>query len=267
LPLQTIYGYWGRRPHYLLILAMLSTALNMLCGVGGILALIFFKEPSTALQLLLLGAIFDFLDGRFARLSPAKSDLGTYADSLGDVVTFAILPGYMLVNAAWAGDLVPITFGMLPIGHVIGAIFAIAAWFRLVRYAIRPTGVTFDGLPAPAAAILVGSAIVASRDPFFPLFEGGWVLTALTLLSSFLMITTICFPSPKRMLTSDTALIALAGFVGTLNIFFPSTFAAVMMLLCAILYTFFGPLYQLSTESLQKTRMQENSGAHKEIEV
>ena len=256
--------FLNRLPHHMLILAMVSTILNILCGIIGILILFFNPNPVgliSALRLLLLGGIFDFLDGRFARMSPTKSDIGTYADSFGDVVTFALLPGYVLLISHVVGFLPQFSFGFLNTGLIIGIIFAVSCWFRLVRYAIKPTGVTFAGLPAPVGALLIVSGAVVSIDPHFLLFSGGWVLTILALFSSIMMVSHVTYPTPKRMLTSDTFLIGFAGLTGILNIFFPSTFAALLMFLCAMLYTFFGPLYQRSTENLQvKALQKEPSG-------
>ncbi|MHA1167541.1 MAG: CDP-alcohol phosphatidyltransferase family protein, partial [Candidatus Hodarchaeales archaeon] len=123
-------------PHYLTLLAFISTGLNLLCGLWGISAAID-GNNKLAFQLLLLGSIFDFFDGKFAKLAPTKSDMGTYADSFADVITFAILPGFMVINATTIFGSVAI---IITIVQVYAAIFSICGWFRLVRYAIQPTG-------------------------------------------------------------------------------------------------------------------------------
>ena len=48
--------------------------------------------------LIFLAMIFDALDGHVARLSRATSDFGAQLDSLCDVVTFGVAPGFLLVK-------------------------------------------------------------------------------------------------------------------------------------------------------------------------
>ena len=42
--------------------------------------------------------VFDGLDGYVARLSNTASDFGAQLDSLSDVVTFGVAPGFLLVK-------------------------------------------------------------------------------------------------------------------------------------------------------------------------
>ncbi|MHA2298725.1 MAG: CDP-alcohol phosphatidyltransferase family protein [Candidatus Hodarchaeales archaeon] len=246
---------WTNLPHYLTVLAFISTGLNLACGFLGILSAIDGNNRA-AFQLLLLGAIFDFLDGKFAKLAPTKSDMGTYADSFADVLTFAILPGFMLLYGEMSGKTItylgragyPIT-----VNQVYAAVFAVCGWFRLIKFAIQPTGVVFLGLPAPAAAMLAGSAIIVQEDPLFGVLDNmGIILTVVFLLAGLLMVTTIKYPSPKRMYKSDNILITLSGVVGFLFILIPETLPAFLMMCCGILYMIAGPNYLKKTEEQAK---------------
>ena len=73
-----------------------------------------FRSPGTAVRqfnpkddthncmlsgwLIFLAMIFDALDGHVARLSKTNSDLGAQLDSLCDLVTFGVAPGFLLVK-------------------------------------------------------------------------------------------------------------------------------------------------------------------------
>src|SRR3970282_1711436 len=48
--------------------------------------------------LIFLAMIFDALDGHVARLSRTNSDFGAQLDSLCDVVSFGVAPGFLLVK-------------------------------------------------------------------------------------------------------------------------------------------------------------------------
>ena len=48
--------------------------------------------------LIFLAMVFDALDGHVARLSRTSSDFGAQLDSLCDVVTFGVAPGFLLVK-------------------------------------------------------------------------------------------------------------------------------------------------------------------------
>lgn len=70
------------------------TLLNVLCGFIGILAALY-GQLFLAGILMLLGAIFDFGDGLAARLLKSSSPAGKELDSLADMVTFSVLPGFI----------------------------------------------------------------------------------------------------------------------------------------------------------------------------
>jgi CDP-diacylglycerol--serine O-phosphatidyltransferase len=110
--------------------------------------------------LIFLAMIFDALDGHVARLARQTSDFGAQLDSLCDVVTFGVAPGFLLVKMCpqftyWHRDAV----------WIIAASFAACAALRLARFNVE-TGeeddhLHFSGLPSPAAAAsIAGFAIL-----------------------------------------------------------------------------------------------------------
>ena len=68
------------------------TICNLLCGCFAIL----FSNAPLGLGFIVLAAVFDFLDGFAARLLNAYSPIGKELDSLADMVSFGIAPGFML---------------------------------------------------------------------------------------------------------------------------------------------------------------------------
>ncbi|MFX1536346.1 MAG: CDP-alcohol phosphatidyltransferase family protein, partial [Promethearchaeota archaeon] len=235
------------------LLAFGSTGLNLISGLIGI----FFALQSTteglyeAFRFMLLGVIFDFLDGRFAKLAPTKSDWGVYADSFADFVTFGALPGYMILF----GNVLEVEIVFLPSALIFAAIYTICVWIRLIRYATKPTGIIYEGLAASVGAMLVGATMIFSKDPnwywLFP--ESGIVLTPFIVLVSLLMISRVIYPSPKRMLPLDLAITVLGLIFGIVYIAFPHTLTALLVLSCMLLYTFFGPVYLRLTTNTRFT--------------
>ena len=232
-----------------ILLAFLFTALNALCGIGGIIISLFFSFdfPYLPMQLLIFGAIFDFLDGWVAKRSSSPSTLGAYMDSIGDVITFAILPGIMVLNSPLIGN------GILEIQDavklVIAGFYTLCGWVRLIRFATHPTVIHFDGLPSPAAALLVGSSAVLATLPEMNwlFWSNGLPLTLITVITGFLMILTINYPTPKRGQTADMVAISIAGIVVLLFAFIPNYITLSTILFISLLYTILGPLYLIKT--------------------
>jgi CDP-diacylglycerol--serine O-phosphatidyltransferase len=232
-----------------ILLAFLFTALNAICGIVGILISFFLPEDLlyVPFQLLILGAIFDFLDGQMAKRSPMSSSLGAYSDSIGDVITFAVLPGIMLLNAPLFDVGLENYANLLYLS--IAGFYTICGWIRLVRFANQPTAIHFDGLPSPAAALLMGScALLARHSELIWLFpQDGIVLSIITLIIGILMILTINYPTPKRGKTPDMVAISIAGIVVLAFVFIPHYLTLSGVLFIAVLYTALGPIYLIRT--------------------
>lgn len=236
------------------ILAFVFTGLNALCGVIGIIASIYFLNdlPFLPMQLLIFGAIFDFLDGRLAKMAPLSSAIGAYSDSIGDVITFAILPGIMLLNSPLLGN--EIAGISLYIALGVAGFYSLCGWGRLMRFATRPTDIYFEGLPSPAAALLIGSSAILALQPevAWIFWSNGLPLTLITLITSVLMILTVRYPTPKRGKTPDMVAIGIAGIIVILFVFFPNTLTLSAILFISLLYTILGPTMYLKITSDSK---------------
>ncbi|MFX0182810.1 MAG: CDP-alcohol phosphatidyltransferase family protein [Candidatus Hodarchaeota archaeon] len=230
-------------------LAFLFTGLNGLFGTIGILISLFYyiDLPYLPLQLLIFGAIFDFLDGKMAKRAQMSSNIGAYSDSIGDVITFAILPGIMLLNSPLIGNEIDGLEKFIALG--LAGFYSLCGWARLIRFATQPTEMHFDGLPSPAAALLIGSSAVLATLPEMTwlFWSNGLPLTLLTTVTGFLMILTIKYPTPKRGKTHDMISIGIAGIVVITFVFIPNYITLCGILFIALLYTIFGPLYLRKT--------------------
>jgi len=110
--------------------------------------------------LIFLGMIFDALDGHVARLARTSSDFGAELDSLCDVVSFGVAPGFLLVKMC------PYLAYYHPEAiWVIAAALPVCAALRLARFNVETPDdddhLNFSGLPSPAAAgTIAGFAIL-----------------------------------------------------------------------------------------------------------
>ena len=136
----------------------LITSFNLICGLISIY-LSFQGLIHWAAAFMAFGAFFDFFDGLAARLLNAKSSMGLQMDSLADMVSFGVAPGFILFHLMGTSNNLP----LISIGTTNAAVFAaflipVFSAYRLAKFNIdtRQTD-SFLGLPTPAMALFVGS--------------------------------------------------------------------------------------------------------------
>jgi len=163
------------------------TLLNLFSGC---VALIFAmnKDFEMAFYFVALGIFFDFFDGFFARLLKVSSPLGLQLDSLADMVTSGVVPGFvmfqMLANTAEAT-----TMTWLP---YLGFIITLGSCYRLANFNIdtRQTD-SFIGLPTPANCLFILSLplILHYSDSFavLEILTNPTILIIITLLSAYIL--------------------------------------------------------------------------------
>ena len=166
----------------------LITLINLFCGC---IAVVFVSESNyeMAFYMVCLGIFFDFFDGFFARLFKVSSPLGLQLDSLADMVTSGVVPGYvmysMLTNSAHEiGTSIFIPF--------LGFIITLGSCYRLANFNIdtRQTD-SFIGLPTPANALFILSLplVIKFSDSLMILeiLTNEWVLLVITLCSAYVL--------------------------------------------------------------------------------
>ncbi|MCE5206025.1 MAG: CDP-diacylglycerol--serine O-phosphatidyltransferase [Porphyromonadaceae bacterium] len=141
----------------------------------------------------IVAALFDFLDGVFARWLKAYSDTGKELDSLADVVSFGVAPATALFILLRDHTQLPVMTGQwqfyIP---YIAFLIPLFSALRLAKFNIdeRQT-ISFRGLPTPANGLFWVSFTVAVSDIagnskfFFP------VTVILVILLCWLMISEI----------------------------------------------------------------------------
>lgn len=166
------------------------TALNIGCGF---LAIIFASQGLfyRASMVILLGAIFDLVDGRVARLTGTQSSFGEQFDSLSDLISFGLAPSLIFYFRFLQDQ------GRL--GIICTFIFLLCGALRLARFNANIEKVDpnyFQGLPIPTSALaLVGFILTSSIIGDFP--WSFWPALYI-LFYGLLMISNFPFPSFKK---------------------------------------------------------------------
>ena len=167
------------------------TALNMACGFFSVI-LGWKGEFYPAAMLLVLGAIFDSVDGRVARMTHTQSAFGEQFDSISDVVTFGVAPAFLVYNKFFSD--------MGRIGLITSFVFLLCGALRLARFNANIEKVSsdfFQGLPIPSGALaLVGLTLFSLEYPEVNSLKP--LLILYVLFFSFLMISNIPFNSFKK---------------------------------------------------------------------
>lgn len=166
----------------------LITLINLFCGC---VAVVFVSEQNyeMAFYMVCLGIFFDFFDGFFARLFKVSSPLGLQLDSLADMVTSGVVPGYvmysMFTNSAHE-------IGTSTFVPFLGFIVTLGSCYRLANFNIdtRQTD-SFIGLPTPANALFILSLplVLKFSDSLITLeiLTNEWILLLIALCSTYVL--------------------------------------------------------------------------------
>jgi len=166
----------------------LITLLNLLCGC---IALVYVSrlDFEMAFYFVCLGIFLDFFDGFFARLFKVSSPLGLQLDSLADMVTSGVVPGYVMFYLLTNSHYGLLTSSILP---YCGFIITLGSCYRLANFNIdtRQTD-SFIGLPTPANALFVLSLplILSTFESgiVYDLLRNQWILLVITAISAYIL--------------------------------------------------------------------------------
>lgn len=131
------------------------TLLNLLCGILSIYTLYTTESLIIPSIFILVGAIFDFLDGMIARLLKAYSNIGKELDSLADVVTFGVAPSLIAVDLLQ--EFYPLSPILVNYSFLvfIPLLMALMSAYRLAKFNIdERQSIGFIGVPTPANALI-----------------------------------------------------------------------------------------------------------------
>lgn len=141
------------------------SSLNLLCGVASIFAASQMRFD-LSLMFLLIGILFDGLDGAAARRW-GGTRIGVYADDVADGVNYGIAPGVALFFALGAGVE----------GAAIGIFFVLFTLSRLVFFTLNKDNADpryFNGVPSPVGGLITLCAVLlfAQHTALMGLFVG-----------------------------------------------------------------------------------------------
>lgn len=167
------------------------TALNMGCGFA---AIVFAtkEEFYKSCMLLILGAFFDSVDGRLARLTGTASAFGEQFDSLSDLISFGMAPALLFYHRFL------FQFGRL--GLILSFIFVLCGALRLARFNANISKVNpnfFQGLPIPSGAMALIGLVLFSQE-FSIDFYFHYGTPVYIVFYALLMVSNIPFPSFKK---------------------------------------------------------------------
>jgi len=174
------------------VLPNIFTSLNLFCGFYAVIASIDEKFVAASIAII-IGVIFDIMDGKIARATNTTSKFGTEYDSLADLVSFGLAPGIMIY--LWA---------LRPLGRIgwlAAFLFMACGALRLARYNSQVGIVSSDqfvGLPIPSGAGMLATTVLfchkfGMAGKINPIF-----IMILIYILSFLMVSTIKYNSFKK---------------------------------------------------------------------
>lgn len=201
------------------IVPSLLTLMAMIAGVTSIQMAIN-DRYDMAVQMIVIAAVLDILDGAVARALKAQSEFGAELDSLSDFLAFGIAPSVLLY--VWVLD----EAGKL--GWIATIVLPVAAALRLARFNVAGKKADdtpiwkkrfFTGVPSPAGAGLALLPVyvwLMMEHNFFREFAvANWLIAIWVILVGALMVSRIPTFSlkymklPSKMLVPAMALVAL----------------------------------------------------------
>ncbi|MEX0994710.1 MAG: CDP-diacylglycerol--serine O-phosphatidyltransferase [Balneolaceae bacterium] len=180
-----------RRPIPKIVVPSFFTLMNLFCGF---VSLILIADGNLILGswLIVLAGLFDAFDGLMARLANATSEFGIELDSICDVVSFGVAPGFLIYH-----------YGLNELalfGIILSTLPPLCGAVRLARFNVDTKYGGFEdfrGLPIPVQAIMLAAFVltfIGSPELFEHMqFGVATVLIPIVILLSFLMVSTIPF--------------------------------------------------------------------------
>jgi CDP-diacylglycerol---serine O-phosphatidyltransferase len=156
---------------------------NLLCGCLGIL-FVFEGDLKMASYCIFFALILDFFDGFVARLLKSASEIGKELDSLADVVSFGVLPAFMLFS------ILKNTTQVFEYQHYVALILALASALRLAKFNVDTRqSDSFIGVPTPANGMIIAALpfMLTDNGIFTSICANTYVLLSYTMIMSYLL--------------------------------------------------------------------------------
>jgi CDP-diacylglycerol--serine O-phosphatidyltransferase len=173
------------------------TLANLCCGCLGIL-FVFSGDSENAAYFILLAAVFDLFDGMLARALHVHSEIGKDLDSLADLVSFGVLPGFLafslIISSFYESD-----FGVEQAKSIFQTyapyLFLLMPVLSAVRLARFNNDIhqkdSFIGLPVPANGLFWAGLTLGIQDKTWWLLNHPVFVVLLTVIFSLLLVSGI----------------------------------------------------------------------------
>ena len=203
---------------------LLPNALTIFGVCLGLSSIKFALDANYTMSVIAIGiaAILDTLDGRVARLIKGTTKVGKELDSLTDVISFGVAPGFIMYF--WTLN----EIGRF--GWMIVLIYVVCCALRLARFNLTTIDENeswkvnfFQGVPSPAAAGLVLLPLILNLGNFINIGNISILSSVVMVLTSFLMVSNIPTYSLKKIIIPRSMTIFLLLGIGiylSLVIFF-----------------------------------------------
>jgi len=235
---------------------------NMLTLIGVCIGLTsirfsFNAQFDLAIIAIIFAALFDWLDGRIARLIKGTSEVGKELDSLADVISFGVAPAFIMYF--WKLN----ELGRF--GWLLCLIYVSCVALRLARFNVNSNQEPswrdnfFEGVPSPAGGILVLTPLIVSVTSFdYITLNYDIIVPASFIVISLLLISKFPSYSLKKIIVQRKAtiflLFGIVLFLGLLLIY-PFNVIAIS----AVIYLLMLPISFFHFQKLKKQNQDKDS--------
>ena len=241
--------------------SLLPNALTIFGVCLGLSSIKFALDTNYAMSVIAIGfaAILDTLDGRVARLIKGTSKVGKELDSLTDVISFGVAPGFVMYF--WTLNEIG------KFGWMLVLIYVVCCALRLARFNLTTIDDSeswkvnfFEGVPSPAAAGLVLLPLLLSLSDLIKINNISILSSIVMASTSFLMVSNIPTYSLKKILIPRSMTIFLLLGIGiylSLVIFytFETLFFTGLIYICLIPISYLH--YKQKNKKFLKTKEEE----------
>jgi len=181
--------------------SLLPNALTIFGVCLGLSSIKFAIDLNYTMAIIAIGfaALLDTLDGRVARLIKGTSKVGKELDSLTDIISFGVAPGFIVYF--WALNEIG------KFGWMFVLIYTVCCALRLARFNLTAIQEDeswkinfFEGVPSPAAAGLVLLPLILSLSNLIQFTNYTILCSVAILITSALMVSKIPTYSLKSIL-------------------------------------------------------------------
>jgi CDP-diacylglycerol---serine O-phosphatidyltransferase len=208
--------------------------------------------------------LFDFLDGRIARMANATSEFGVELDSIADVLSFGIAPAVLAYTWGYSN-----IAGFQKLAWAVSFMFLVCGALRLARFNVqarKPIAQEthpklakkyFVGMPIPAGASLIAAIVHFSPRPlvmrtdqiniFNISFDANFysfLLLVLVAILALLMVSTVRYNSFKGAGPHNQSMRRTVMIIAVI-MFAIYSWSQVTLLIMATCYASMGPLGKL----------------------